>query len=703
DKAYPAFAEAMLTVATRKSIPVTVTVAFSAPEKPNLSQSATGQVLLLGTTEFSFADSEAKLSARWKDQFINAPFLSLFLTPTDRSVVAFADLAVQLMNAPGAPANAAGLDARRYCQALYELLRANNVTCNETSEFLVNPDASGNVQYPRQTLGTHKGTSLDLSLLFASACLAKGLPAHVLVKLGQALVVVSLPDATVFAIDLSVLGDSKRGRDGFAGAVKSGNAANKITLENGESLCYAITVDKQLSIPPPNPDEKPPINLGRLQGAITVKSTPIGAKVFLDGVERGVTSVDGLTLSNLPVGNYAVTLRQNGYREESQQVQVNYMTARDVLFTLQELPKPTLTVDLRCKTPLLAAGYKVYGAPAFGDGGYWAACATVKNTGVIPLANLKLTYTFGAYGSWTSPRQYATLAPGAEITDKAYPAFAEAMLTVATRKSIPVTVTVAFSAPEKPNLSQRVTGQALLLGTTEFSFTDSEGKLSTRWKDQFSNAPFLSLFLTPTDRPVVEFADLAVQLMNATGTPANAAGLDVRRYCQALYELLYANNVTCEEPRGFLMKPEATDNVQYPRQTLETHKGTSLDLSMLFASVCLAKGIPAQVVIMRGEALAAISLPDTTVFAIDLSGLGTSKVRDGFTVAVKTGTAIRMINLKSGASLSYTIACDKPLEVKLLSAVLAPLRNGILGEWHYQLPRAQAPPAAGKSTPVIFY
>jgi len=441
------------------------------------------------------------------------------------------------------------------------------------------------------------------------------------------------------------------------------------------------------------------VTLTQMLGGITIKSTPPGAKVFIDGKECGVTDANGITIDKLPVGTYTVTVRQFDYREETQQVQVVNKITRECLFTLQQLPQPSLTVNLRCKTPILASAYKAYGSPTFAGGSFWAACATVKNTGIIPLSNIKVTYTFGDYGSWTSPKQYLTLAPGESFIDKAYPTLSEALLSLTDGKTIPVTVAIAFSASDKPGLAKSAASQTTIVGTTAFAFTDDEMLQSRSWQDQFSNAPLLATFITPADIPVLELADLATEVVNERYGNDDTQQLDARKYCQALYDVLIANNVLCKDPRDFLVKPGISSAVQYPRQTLENHAGTSLDISLLFASACIAKNIDARLWLMPSAVLVEVTLSDATKMTISLSGLrDSSKARKagfkGAEAKVTYDEKKRLARITTGAGLitiasdtSGTIISSDGLRLFGLTGVSLPsVPKGILAKWDYHVP-----------------
>ena len=117
-----------------------------------------------------------------------------------------------------------------------------------------------------------------------------------------------------------------------------------ITLKNlqpGAKLSVSITHDGYeeftdiLTIGSGKPLRIP---LMQMLGGITVKSTPPGAKIIINGEERGVTNADGITLDKLPVGTYQVVLRLSDYLDETKQVAVTNKTNSSIQVNLQGLP-----------------------------------------------------------------------------------------------------------------------------------------------------------------------------------------------------------------------------------------------------------------------------------------------------------------------------------------------------------------------------
>ena len=70
-------------------------------------------------------------------------------------------------------------------------------------------------------------------------------------------------------------------------------------------------------------------------GTVEVKTDPAGADVILNGIARGRTPV---TVSNIPKGRISVSIRKDGYLEETRDISVSAGETERVFVTLEELP-----------------------------------------------------------------------------------------------------------------------------------------------------------------------------------------------------------------------------------------------------------------------------------------------------------------------------------------------------------------------------
>ncbi|NMB78826.1 MAG: PEGA domain-containing protein, partial [Methanomicrobiales archaeon] len=90
----------------------------------------------------------------------------------------------------------------------------------------------------------------------------------------------------------------------------------------------------------------------QVNGAMEISSNPSGARVTVNGQDRGATP---LTVSDLRPGSYQVAFTLPGYYEFSTPVTVEAGRISEVKATLAALPVPTPTTELPATVPATAA------------------------------------------------------------------------------------------------------------------------------------------------------------------------------------------------------------------------------------------------------------------------------------------------------------------------------------------------------------
>ena len=92
-------------------------------------------------------------------------------------------------------------------------------------------------------------------------------------------------------------------------------------------------------------------------GEIVVKSSPVGANVFLDNVFRGISP---LTLVDIPDGSHTLMVRMDGYTDQTQAVTVTGAVVTQVIVSLAGIVPTATTSPSGVMTVLL--GVFVIGA-----------------------------------------------------------------------------------------------------------------------------------------------------------------------------------------------------------------------------------------------------------------------------------------------------------------------------------------------------
>lgn len=130
-------------------------------------------------------------------------------------------------------------------------------------------------------------------------------------------------------------------------------------LEAGQADAAIGAFEKLITIRPefePDPAEVPPRGREffrqarvrvRAEGlaAVSIRSTPPGASVILDGIPRGSTPID--IVYNLPPGNHGVRLVLAGYQQHTQELSITAQGENKV--SVQLIPKPELSAWRRIR------------------------------------------------------------------------------------------------------------------------------------------------------------------------------------------------------------------------------------------------------------------------------------------------------------------------------------------------------------------
>ena len=154
--------------------------------------------------------------------------------------------------------------------------------------------------------------------------------------------VTSNPSYASVYIDNTYYGTTNPGNALLANNIAAGSHTVKVTLSGYDDSVSTVTV---------NSGQTTTVNANLAggasgNGAMTITSSPTGATVYLNNVNKGITPV---TLNDLTPGGYTVTLELSGYTTWSEVAQVNGGATSTVSANLA--PTPTAT---RSPAPMLA-------------------------------------------------------------------------------------------------------------------------------------------------------------------------------------------------------------------------------------------------------------------------------------------------------------------------------------------------------------
>ena len=280
-------------------------------------------------------------------------------------------------------------------------------------------------------------------------------------------------------------------------------------------------------------------------------------------------------------------------------------SAAGLVVTLTSQPEPSgaakLEVKLHTREEILTCAYKIYGDD---EQDMWVAKTLVRNTGEVPVRDLRITYKIEGYTDWTSTEVYPLVLPGQTVRDYCWPNLDDAKMKAVTTKT-PVEITLRY---EYQGLDQPVedTEKIYLLGRNDFVFTSLAEEDIVTFSDAFDNYPLLAAFVTPNEDTVKGVANRI-----AGGLETRGNDQDVYTAFLRCFDVLREMGVKyIQEPSSFWSERQA-QYVQYPHETISRASGTCLDLAICMAALMEAVGIRSYIALIPGHAIPVIELPES--------------------------------------------------------------------------------------------
>jgi hypothetical protein len=274
-----------------------------------------------------------------------------------------------------------------------------------------------------------------------------------------------------------------------------------------------------------------------------------------------------------------------------------------VLPSVTGIGKPRINSKIKYKEKVMSAMYKVYGIH---DLQFWLAKTVVKNTGTVPIHDLKVSYKITEYvPDWTTPETYAKVVPGQTIVDLFYPCLPPEVTELTTKRPLELSVRIQYTANNK-TYEEIVPKRFELLGINSFVWSNlGPEELTGSWYDYFDNCWGLPVFVTPYEVTVNRFAKEAT-----SGIGASLSDEGAERAMEACYNAICARGIGyITEPSGFWAGGTVSQYIQYPKDTLDRNAGTCIDLAILYCAMCEAVGLKSHMMLIPGHAFPVIYSP----------------------------------------------------------------------------------------------
>ena len=344
----------------------------------------------------------------------------------------------------------------------------------------------------------------------------------------------------------------------------------------------------------------------------------------------------------------AVVMGITAYRLPEAASNVQVALSEDERLITYTLPPPetpkigTCAVKpvLRPKPSLMSSLYNLYANPEAAGGAYWAAKTVLRNTGTLPIYDVKVSYLLGEYTKRVPQKDYELLLPGGAIVDLYYPEFdAKVMTQKKTRSTAQLTMKYEYRDAAGKTYEKEVTNTLDFLGANQFQYSDLPAGEVDNWFDGFSNAPLLAAFVTKNDEVVKQFAGWVSEA--AGGAAAASDDKSAKRWLGAAYALLLCNKIAYQTPSGMLTREQGlVQDIKYPRDVLRDKAGTCVDLALTYAALAESVGLRTSLILLPGHAFTIVQLPTSKeLFPVENTGMVIGPNQKTFLDAVQEGAA----------------------------------------------------------------
>jgi hypothetical protein len=339
--------------------------------------------------------------------------------------------------------------------------------------------------------------------------------------------------------------------------------------------------------------------------------------------------------------------------------------------------KPKTDIQLRAKPRLMAGTYKIYADPEASDGAYWAAKTVFKNTGDVPIYDLRITYKMGEYTEESVAQKYSMVPAKGAVVDAYYPVISSRVAQLRSRTPIELRMRYEYRDASGKVYSDQLAERVELLGVNQFEFSNlSDFDRTDSWFDDFNNARLLAAFVTKNDDAVRQFAGIVSDASG--GVAASSSDQEAQKWLRAAYEQQLKNNIVYQTPSGFLTTAKSSgQEIKYPRDVFRDKAGTCVDLAITYAALAEAVGLRAHLLLMPGHCFTLIQLPGGNMLPVENTGLSGGETRMSFEQAIQAGAR----NLKKAREegLLYLVEVSRELgEGRISNPELPPLGTDFL-------------------------
>jgi hypothetical protein len=367
-----------------------------------------------------------------------------------------------------------------------------------------------------------------------------------------------------------------------------------------------------------------------------------GNRVITSLVSAAPTGMimNGTGVYELPPGAHDI-------RVDKENHMLTYTLASTSSAKKKSVGEPQINLTLRSHKNVMSALYKMYADADVANGRYWVAKTIIKNTGMAPMRDVKVTYGLGEYADTFTSRPYGVVMPSGAVVDCYYPLFSSKVAQLKTRTPMQLSVKVEYKDAMGKTHTEERSERLALLGINQFQFSNlSEEEKTDSWFDTNNNAPLLAAYVTKIDDPVKQLAGYISEA--AGGVAAEGKFDDGIKWLRAAYNTELLNNIVYQTPSSNAVDAGVfAQDIKYPRDVLRAKSGTCIDLAILYATLAESVGMHAYLMLVPGHCFSVINVSGQMI-AVENTGLGGGNQRAGFDQMVKYGIQEMQEHFKDG-------------------------------------------------------
>jgi hypothetical protein len=282
----------------------------------------------------------------------------------------------------------------------------------------------------------------------------------------------------------------------------------------------------------------------------------------------------------------------------------------------KEKIRPDVLVTLQTPSCLQGCLAKVYAEPKFK---LWTARMAFLNRGTVAVHDYRVRFqVVGFSPDWTEWQSHATVAPGQTVETLGYPILdVDKVAKLEESRMVFVKAQYQYRTADDQLIERTKTVRVELLGHNLVEYSSMPLKEGISFQQMNDLSPYiLATFTTYQDKAIQQ---LAGRICRQTG--GNAAALDLR-YALAYMKLLYdfmGTHIAYQTPPGSI-NDRLRQHMKFPRDVLQNHAGTCIDLAIFYASACESVGLQPLLVLIPRHCFVAVRLGNQ-IYALEATAI----------------------------------------------------------------------------------